>query len=114
MGTAPRLTRLEHGGKPGHSHLGTQSTASCNATAAQARSTPPLTPAGPGSSYLFQLAVDVLNDQVDSHCVSAPWSEPKSRDSLVRTTVLAVPETHFFLKLPTMLKKYTVPQTSLP
>lgn len=78
-GTAPRLTCPEHGGKPGHSHLGTQSPASRNATAAQARLTPPLTPGGPGSSYLFQLTVDVLNDQVDSHCVSTPWSEPEAK-----------------------------------
>lgn len=52
---------------------------------------------GARSSHLFQLAVDMLHDQVDSHRVPAPWSEPKAkeRDSLVRTTVPAEPETHF-------------------
>lgn len=58
---------------------------------------PPSDTRGPGSSHLFQLAVDVLHDQVNSHRVPAPWSEPKAkqRDSPVRTTVPAGPETHF-------------------
>lgn len=33
------------------------------------------------SSYLFQLAVDMLNNQVDGHSVSTPWSNPKAKES---------------------------------
>lgn len=114
MRTAPWLTSLEHGGKPGHSHLGTQSTAPRNATAAEARSTPPLTAGGPGSSYLFQLAVDMLNDQVNSHCVPAPWSEPKAKERQPGQGQSASSAWRVFLpQTPHYVKKQTVPQTSL-
>lgn len=39
----------------------------------------PLTTQGPHSSYLFQLAVDMLNNQVNGHSVSTPWSDPKAK-----------------------------------
>lgn len=61
MGTAQ-----EHGGKPARSpprHPAPR----CAARV------PPSTPArAAGCSYLFQLAVDVLDDQVDGHRVSTP------------------------------------------